>query len=195
MAEPFDGILGMARNKPFALGNNTSAVGPLFVDALAKTKVISDNRFSFSLGYTNSSTFVDFGVPQTNAMSSQNDLRDIYVENDFFWSSYCQGMGFNNTSLDNTFGFVNGSYVYSIFDTGAAGIMLSSDYFQTIVNRIYQEYIGTQNYVIKDGTVYSQCFSAGSLPTLYFLFSELWIEVKGQDYMFDVSPGRDMSLC
>ena len=71
MAEPFDGILGMARNKPFMLGGNTTndAVGPLFVDALAAAKVIQDPRFSFSLGYRND-TFVDFGVPQTSAMSN-----------------------------------------------------------------------------------------------------------------------------
>jgi hypothetical protein len=42
LSEPFDGILGMARNKPFLLGGNTtnSTVGPLFVDALAANKVI-----------------------------------------------------------------------------------------------------------------------------------------------------------
>ena len=133
LSEPFDGILGMARNKPFLLGNSTNAVGPLFVDALANAKVISDNRFSFSLGYVNGSTFVDFGVPQTSAMSNQNDIRDIYVEKDFFWSAYSQAMAFNTTSMDSSYGYVNGSLVYSIFDTGASGIMLSSDYFQTIV--------------------------------------------------------------
>ena len=63
--EPFDGIIGLARNKPFLMGvnNETTTVGPLFVDALSNAKVISDNRFSFSLGYTNATTFVDFGVP------------------------------------------------------------------------------------------------------------------------------------
>lgn len=27
------------------------------------------------------------------------------------------------------------------------------------------------------------------------MFNELWIEIKGMDYMFDVSPNRDNSLC
>lgn len=133
----------MARNKPFLLGNSTSPVGPLLVDALAQAKVISDNRFSFSLGYTNGSTFVDFGVPQTSAMSNQNDIRDIYVENDFFWSAFSQAMAFNTTSMDTSFGYVNASNVYSIFDTGASGVMLSSDYFQTIITQLFQNYIGT----------------------------------------------------
>lgn len=51
------------------------------------------------------------------------------------------------------------------------------------------------NYVIKDGAVFSQCFTANQVPSLYFLFNELWIELKGYDYMVDVSPGHDMSLC
>lgn len=161
LSEPFDGILGMARNKPFLLGGNTttSAVGPLFVDALAANKVIQDPRFSFSLGYKND-TFVDFGTPQSSAMSNQNDIRDIYVENDFFWSAYSQGIAFKNTSMDSSFGYVNGSMVYSLFDTGSAGILLSSDYFETIVNKLFQDYLQTQNFVIKDGVVFSQCFPA-----------------------------------
>lgn len=79
----------MARNKPFLLGGNTtnSTVGPLFVDALAANKVISTRQFSF--GFVNkTNSFVDFGTPQMSAMSNSNDLRDIYVENDFFWSAY-----------------------------------------------------------------------------------------------------------
>lgn len=72
LAEPFDGILGLARNKPFLMGinNATTSAGPLFAEALKDANVISDARFSFSLGYKNTSMFVDFGVPQTSAMSN-----------------------------------------------------------------------------------------------------------------------------
>jgi hypothetical protein len=52
-------------------------------------------------------------------------------------------MAFNTTGYDTSFGYVNDSKVYSIFDTGASGIMLSSDYFQTIVTWLFQNYIGT----------------------------------------------------
>ncbi|MFO0117209.1 MAG: pepsin-like aspartyl protease [bacterium] len=149
-------------------------MGPLFVDALAAAKEISDQRFSFSMGYGND-TFVDFGVPQESAMSNKNDIRDIYVENDFFWSAYSQGIAFNDTKLDNSFGYVDGQMVYSIFDTGSSGILLSSDYYESIVNKLFQDYLKTMNFVIKDGVVFSQCFSPSQLPTLHFLFNELWI--------------------
>jgi len=108
-------------------------------------------------------------------MSNPNDVRDIYVENDFFWSAYSQGIAFNDTKLGNSFGYVNGQMVYSIFDSGSSGILLSSDYYESIVNKLFQEYLKTQNYVIKDGVVFSQCFTPSQLPTLHFLFNELWI--------------------
>jgi hypothetical protein len=128
-------------------------------------------------------------------MSNQYDMRDVYVENDFFWSAFSQGLAYGDTSLDNSYGYINGSYVYSIFDTGSAGILLSSDYFSEMINKLYYDHIGSMNYVIQNGVVFSQCFTSAELPTLYFLFNELWIEVKGYDYMVDVSPGQDMSLC
>ena len=33
------------------------------------------------------------------------------------------------------------------------------------------------------------------MPSLYFIFNELLIELKGIDYMADISPNKDMSLC
>lgn len=157
ITQALDGIIGMARNKPFLMGVNSAntTAGPLLVDSLASAQAISDNRFSFSLGYTNSTTFVDFGAPQFSAMSSPLDSQDIYVEDDFFWSAFSQAVGFNTTSMKDSYGYVNGSYVYSIFDSGTAGILLSSDYFDTIVQTLYYEYIGSLNYVIRNGTVYS----------------------------------------
>jgi hypothetical protein len=34
-----------------------------------------------------------------------------------------------------------------------------------------------------------------TLPSVYFMFNELWIEVSGADYLMDVSSNRDRSLC
>lgn len=65
------------------------------------------------------------------------------MENDFFWSAYSQGVAFANTSMDSSFGYVNGSMVYSLFDTGSSGILLSSDYYETIVNKLFQDYLQT----------------------------------------------------
>jgi hypothetical protein len=62
-------------------------------------------------------------------MTNQYDGRDIYVEDDFFWSAYSQGVYFNTTEMKNGYEYINGSYVYTIFDTGSSGMLLSSDYY------------------------------------------------------------------
>jgi hypothetical protein len=67
--------------------------------------VIKDPRFSFSFGYGTNDTFVDFGLPNESAMTKLKDIRDIGVENDFFWSAYVQGIAINDTKSENAFGF------------------------------------------------------------------------------------------
>ena len=53
--------------------------------------------------------------------------------------------------------------------------------------------IGTQNYIIKEGVVFAQCLN--KVPSIYFLFSGLWLELRGDDFLVDVSPDQDRSLC
>lgn len=130
-----------------------------------------------------------------SAMSNSAAIRDIYVENDFFWSAYAQGLAFNDTSMDNNFGFNNGSMVYSIIDTGSSGLLMSSDYFSSIVTTLFETYIGNMNYVIKNGVVFSQCIDPNTLPPIFIMFNELWVQIRGADYMVDVSPNRDRTLC
>lgn len=96
--------------------------------------------------------------------------------------------------MDNSYGYVNGSNVYTIIDTGSSGILVSSDYFDLIITKLFT-IINNKNYVVKNGIVYSQCIDPNTLPSIFFLFNELWIEVKGLDYMLDVSPNKDRSLC
>ena len=62
IVEPFDGILGLGRNKQLKFGDGNETIGPLFIDSLVSSGKITDPRFSFSYGYSNE-TFIDFGKP------------------------------------------------------------------------------------------------------------------------------------
>jgi hypothetical protein len=79
-------------------------------------------------------------------MSNKSDIVNITVEKDFYWSAYQQAIGFNNLTANNTWAFKGGS-IYTVFDTGSSGLMLSSDYFIDIVELLFG-YIGTQNFQI-----------------------------------------------
>lgn len=82
--------------------------------------------------------------------------------------------------------------MYSTFDTGSSGVLFSSDYFDHIIIKLFT-YLDTQNFIVKEGVVFSECFEPYQLPSLYVMFNRLWIELKGVDYMVDVSG--DGSLC
>jgi len=61
--QPFDGVLGLARNLPFLYGGpDPSPPGPLLVNTLYKSGVITEPTFSISYPY-NEGAFIDFGPP------------------------------------------------------------------------------------------------------------------------------------
>lgn len=59
------------------------------------------------------------------------------MEEDFYWSSFSQGIAIENTDEKNTFGYEGGASVYSIFDTGSSGVLLTSDYFELVVTKLF----------------------------------------------------------
>ncbi len=60
------------------------------------------------------------------------------MEPDFYWSSFLQGIAFNSTNSTNAYGLGNITSVYSIFDTGSSGILLSPKLFEQTVNKIFE---------------------------------------------------------
>jgi hypothetical protein len=166
----------------------------LFVEGLLSAGTISENTFSVFLTPKGGQSYIDFGTPQASGMKASDDTRDIYVENDFFWSAYSQGMAFYDTSMENSYGYDQGSMVYSIIDTGSSGILLSSDYFDKVIKQIFAKVDNTK-FTIKDSIVYSECISNSVMPSLFFMFNELWVEIKSEDYLVDVSPEKDGSIC
>jgi hypothetical protein len=81
---------------------------------------------------------------------------------------------------------ISDGQVYSIFDTGASSILVSSFFFYDILNQIY-DHVGAKEYEVRsnDGYVMTVCYD--NFPNLYFMFGNLWIEVRPEDYVIDVS--------
>lgn len=100
----------------------------------------ADSRFSFSFQY-DGDAFVDFGTPQMDAMTSDADIVDVPMQDDFYWSQFMQGVAFGDTTANNSFSFAG--ELYTIFDTGTSAMLFSGDYFTSIVTKFYTEYVGT----------------------------------------------------
>jgi|LakMenEpi03Oct11_1017367.scaffolds.fasta_scaffold07843_1 hypothetical protein len=57
--------------------------------------------------------------------------------------------------MANNYGYNNGSMVYTILDTGSSGMLISSDYYDSIIKLLFENYINNKNYVIKNGVAFS----------------------------------------
>ena len=134
LKEPYDGVLGMARNNPSHLetevGNNS---GPLYVENLFKAGVIPENKFSLYFTQPGSESWADLGEPILDNIRSDATLVEIQMlEEDFFWAGYCQGVAIGDTEKKNTYRWgpiedskteTNGA-LYSILDTGSSSLMI-----------------------------------------------------------------------
>ena len=152
LQEPIDGILGLARGGSyFYLGDLTRNPGPLYIDGMIRSNLISDRKFSFYFTLSGNS-YVDFGQPQDSAMRNRNDLRYINLLDDFYWSAFNQAVAVGNTDPSNAYGYENVSYnqeyenkLYSIFDTGTSSINFSALYFDDFIEKIF-DYVGGDDY-------------------------------------------------
>ena len=147
MAEPIDGILGLARSNKFYYAPGVKpgeTHGPLYANAMYSQGLIDQRTVSFYYNGKVGTSYVDFGTPQVSAMSNARDIRWIEMEKDFFWSAYNSGVGIGSTDYSNTFAYaskgerhypktIKDNSVYTIFDTGLSAIMLSGGYAEGVI--------------------------------------------------------------
>jgi len=195
--------LGLARDLEHVFDVDLGEYGPLFVNAMYNQNLIDQRRFSFYVARHEQDrlSFIDFGQPQPQNMKNPDEIEYIKVLDDFFWSSYNQGVAIGTTDVENTFSYqslpeyenyVVDNSLYTIFDSGSSAINFSTLYFEDFIKKIY-EYLGGGNYKISNGVVQTQCYNG--FPSLFFMFSGKWIEVNPKDYVLDISKKQDRSLC
>jgi hypothetical protein len=95
MSEPIDGILGMSRDRAPPT-DNSYQVGPLLVKALSAASLTQFDVFSFNLASPDRVSFIDFNGFDVNNIKGGSDQSIVWLKliDDFFWSSYCQGISF-----------------------------------------------------------------------------------------------------
>ena len=131
LAEPVDGLFGLARNHPYFLAQEGGVTrGPSYMKALVNAGLISENTFSFYMSPADKESFLDFGKPKDSRMRDPLELRWVTLQQDFFWSSFCDGFaigspenGWSWGSIEGEEATVSGNSIYSIFDTGSSAII------------------------------------------------------------------------
>ena len=63
--------------------------------------------------------------------------------------------------------------------------MISALYYESLVTKIMAAAPDVTGWSFQDGVVFTPC--EGNYPSLFFMFSQKWIEVNSKDYMFPIS--------
>ena len=102
-------------------------------------------------------------------MSNPNEMTWLeMIDDDFFWSTWNQAIGIGYARSNYAFGYgsANGqdsgtirpdrglNAVYSFFDTGLAGILISTYYFDDLIKNIYR-FVGDSNYQFVEGFIFT----------------------------------------
>ena len=87
--EPVDGILGLARGKPFLLEpDKKDYKGSLILEAMLEQNKITENKVSFYFSPPGEVSFVDFGAPNLENVKNEKEIVYINMLDEFFWSQF-----------------------------------------------------------------------------------------------------------
>ena len=130
LTEPVDGILGMSRDEAPEEYNYT--VGPLFVKHLKDADITEFNVFSFYLVGIDETSFIDFSGYDKANMRGEDDSNITWLQlnDDFYWSQYCQGVAFGVPGKTNAYTFGIGKGVFTIFDTGTSFTLVPASFWE-----------------------------------------------------------------
>ena len=170
--------MGMSRNKPFHISpeaGNTS--GPLYVEHLYNAGIIGEDKFSFYFTEPGTLSWVDLGEPDYSNIREDAFLENIqFIEEDFFWADYCQGVAIGDTNTSNTYSWqVLNDYdtekdqaFYSVIDTGSSVLWISALYYEDMILKMMEK-VPEVEWQFEDGLVVAPCFE--DYPSIYFMFS------------------------
>ena len=76
---------------------------------------------------------------------------------------------------------VKDNSIYTIFDTSTSGLLISKDYYDSLIFNIKKE-----SGLNEVGDILSNC---DGYPTLWFMFDSRWVEISREDYVFEDDSG------
>lgn len=157
--------------------------------------MIGEDKFSFYFTDPGLLSWVDLGEPDLTNIRPDATLKTVpMIEEDFFWADYCQGFAIGSTDAENTYAWASledypteiDNSIYSILETGSFGIMISALYFESFIVKILDT-VPEVGWLFEDGLLWVECDA--DFPSIWFMFSQKWIEVNPKDYVIPVGDG------
>jgi hypothetical protein len=189
LKEPIDGLVGLARTKPFFKSDEEReyGFGHLLVEELFLGNHIDSPVFSFYFTSLKEqvqfASYVHFGRPEEAAMMSGMEVKYIQVHEDFFWSANLERIAFGDLASGNVFSFEEDSAIYTIFDTGSSHVILPNIYYLSFTKNL-AALSGQKSFEVENGRTFVDC--KADYATIFFMLQDKWIELATEDYIDEV---------
>lgn len=180
----FEGIFGMY------LGQHSGAETEMYyVPKIFNDGIIGEQTFSWYLGHTDETSFIDFGTPNPAMIGSHAITWVPVEETDTFWGNTVTGVYYGDDAatkyaVTETLGFT---------DTGSSCIIGPTE----DVNAIRANFVNRlTSYATIDGwgEVFL-CDYRSLFPSLYFQFGDYWFEVRPEDYIVLITTDNICGFC
>lgn len=104
------------------------------------------------------------------------------MNDDFYWSASAQAIAFGDTET----GIKLEGAPYAVFDTGTPYIFAPPRYYDVILEEmVYQA--GSPEVIVEEGVSFVDCKVAKQFKPFYMMFSEYWVEVQPEEYIWDAN--------
>ena len=78
---------------------------------MVKWDLLNSNKYSFHISPPGGLSWVDLGEPNYNNIGNFNEIVEIqFMQNDFFYSEFCQGIAFGDTGNKYSWGDLGREY-------------------------------------------------------------------------------------
>lgn len=166
--------------------------------ALCTAISLSECVFSFYLTGTSTSSYIDFGTPDSSIAKVDNDKTWISIAENNYWSSTIKGFRWGPEWSKSTPVIDATEYKITeqtaIVDTGSSCIVGPKE----SINSILATILNTADSVVTDSTwgYIFDCADKKLMPSFELLFGGSWFRVNPEDYVNVVDDnGKLCSVC
>jgi hypothetical protein len=165
--------------------------GPLYIETLAKSGLVTEDKFSFFFQHPSKDSWMDIGTPDIDLKKPKTEFVETqFIDPDFFWGFYNTGIAIG--VIENAFAYepypdlpevvFKENSLYSIIDTGSTALVISVVWYESLIRNLF-DYAGIDDWQYTQGVILTKC--AYELPPIFFQIDGKWVEARAKDYMFD----------
>ena len=163
--------------------------GPLYIEALVNTSMITDPLFSFYMTLGDEETYVDIGYMDESAFlgGSSSAAGLIWIpmpETEIlFWYAFASALRFGEADDKNSISYTFDEYIPAIFDTGTSLVLVPNSIARDFFGRLLKG----QRFVQINGMYQISCANKGEFESVYIMIEGYWLEFHPEDYVLEIT--------